>query len=557
MSIFSEKKKYTLTQAKKLSQEELPPGLPAKKPTKNLEALLKSRQHAAKSVLHKMSITPKIKSQYKSNLSDNELSEKNNNHTITHLCEQLLNDSALIKNNSRVVLAESDQINHPVIVIADTSFSSQKITALGDSALIVDALTQDWYFPNLPDKKAARLNRPKPTDVQLNERKKLSGLSVVKNIRPYLDLEALLESRKQAAIKALQHLKDLKMRTLSNIPSCTSASMHSCQQMAIDCHAFLSKEKEISATGHIERLHGMHNLYHHVITIITDKKLLDQSNIKIEALGETAIVIEGCTADWWFPNLSDELAKKHHVSNEASSPQLEQRQELRTNTLKIFKPKLQSLIVQYPKDFNIPLSGMTGWVADRNPGLHSKVIAKAMASYHKHKQFVQLLRDTPEVKLRSKTLMNRCQKQGDVLVLSFRKTLHNAVILFNSQAGRPSYLSFGKYSTYAEYGCIGWDEALLNDMYAFRDALHEEEIVPLEGMNTQAMMAVWQSKGQAKNYQILSNNCSALTKDLILAGCPDFVKKKKLKYDKKWQMPKNTYHLAIEVKEHMSRFSRL
>ncbi len=182
------------------------------------------------------------------------------------------------------------------------------------------------------------------------------------------------------------------------------------------------------------------------------------------------------------------------------------------------------------KPRKLPLAGIVNW-------------AKGV----KDKHAVLTGIEKPEIRhQRAQDLMNRCTKPGDTVVLTFRGSHHSAMLVYDDILQKPVYLSFGAGESYKERG--GGINELAYDIYAFKDMLAEKNIVKLEGMDNKAILKKWRESIKGKTLNLLTRNCSAIIKKMILTGSEQILGKTKLEHDRHWQMPSNTLNLALEIK---------
>ena len=150
-----------------------------------------------------------------------------------------------------------------------------------------------------------------------------------------------------------------------------------------------------------------------------------------------------------------------------------------------------------------------------------------------------------EPSIRASELFNMCNKKGNTVLLTFKGSLHSSLIVFDSKARKAIYLSFGGYGFENESGSI---DDLIGDMEQFEDLIDSQNIVILENMNCEAILAEWDKVAKSV-FNSITNNCSEAAKKLLLCGAKDFLhKKKKLKNNCFMQMPFNTHKLALEIK---------
>ncbi len=67
-------------------------------------------------------------------------------------------------------------------------------------------------------------------------------------------------------------------------------------------------------------------------------------------------------------------------------------------------------------------------------------------------------------------------------------------------------------------------------------------------MDSQAILDKWRNEIDISQYNVFTNNCSAVAKKLLLTGSKDYLINKKLRFDQRLQMPTNTINLAREIK---------
>lgn len=152
---------------------------------------------------------------------------------------------------------------------------------------------------------------------------------------------------------------------------------------------------------------------------------------------------------------------------------------------------------------------------------------------------------------RASELFNECREKGDVILLSFGKGRHSALLIFDDVTNKPKYISFGApgYSEVAN----PWYALLADDMLAYGDLLGQSacesnNIVKLKGMNGRAMIKCWDNNYPLSSFNPLWNNCSSATRDVLLAGAKGKIEANQLKHNRHWQMPANTHALALEIK---------
>ncbi|WP_419534375.1 hypothetical protein [Endozoicomonas sp.] len=199
-------------------------------------------------------------------------------------------------------------------------------------------------------------------------------------------------------------------------------------------------------------------------------------------------------------------------------------------TRSVSEGQIDQLGVQRKKPRKLPLAGIVNW---------------ARGAKDKHAVLTGI--EKPEIRhQRAQDLMNRCTKPGDTVVLTFRGSRHSAMLVYDDILQKPVYLSFGAEESYKERG--GGINELAYDIYAFEDMLAEKNIVKLEGMDNKAILKKWRESIKGKTFNVLTRNCSAIIKKMILTGSEQILGKTKLEHDRHWQMPSNTLNLALEIK---------
>ncbi len=152
---------------------------------------------------------------------------------------------------------------------------------------------------------------------------------------------------------------------------------------------------------------------------------------------------------------------------------------------------------------------------------------------------------------RAGDLFSECREKGDVILLSFGKGRHSALLVFDDSINKPKYISFGAPG-YCETASRS-EDLLVDDMLAYGDLFGKSSggsnnIVKLKGMNGRAMIKCWDNNYPLSSFNPLWNNCSSATRDVLLAGAKGKIEANQLKHNRHWQMPANTHALALEIK---------
>ncbi|MFK0571795.1 hypothetical protein [Endozoicomonas sp.] len=196
--------------------------------------------------------------------------------------------------------------------------------------------------------------------------------------------------------------------------------------------------------------------------------------------------------------------------------------------------QLDQLDVKSKQPRKLPLAGLVNW---------------AKGAKDKHAEMTGL--ESAEARTeRVQNLMDRCNKPGDAIVLTFRGGRHSAILVYDDVLKKSVYLSFGAEKSYKERG--GGSQELEHDIYGFQDMMAEKNMVKLEGMDNQAILKKWRGSVKNKSFNVLTRNCSSIIKKLVLAGSENALGKGKLEHDRHWQMPSNTLNLALEIKNKMN-----
>lgn len=152
--------------------------------------------------------------------------------------------------------------------------------------------------------------------------------------------------------------------------------------------------------------------------------------------------------------------------------------------------------------------------------------------------------DINSVKKRANNLRKLCNKPGDAVLLTFGGGRHSAMLVYDKERNKPVYLSF--------YGDIAFEDhsnwGLSTEILHFKDMLYEDNIIKLEGMDNDAMLSKWRTSLVNEKYYLLTKNCSAITKKLLLAGSQPVVGDIHSPHDRIWQMPSNTKELAKDLR---------
>ena len=86
-----------------------------------------------------------------------------------------------------------------------------------------------------------------------------------------------------------------------------------CQEKASICYAGLADNPAL-INNSVVTLCAVEN-NDHVIVLLSDAALVAKSSVRIRDLGKTAMVVDGWTHDWYFPNLDILSAFSNHLDN--------------------------------------------------------------------------------------------------------------------------------------------------------------------------------------------------------------------------------------------------
>lgn len=81
--------------------------------------------------------------------------------------------------------------------------------------------------------------------------------------------------------------------------------------------------------------------YDHVFVVVADMAVPDHF-VKISSLGRTAMIVDGWTQDWYFPNLSVFDAKWHNLGNTPNPRQLVVRGNVKKNPTRNYGPPIDA-----------------------------------------------------------------------------------------------------------------------------------------------------------------------------------------------------------------------
>ncbi|WP_018690672.1 hypothetical protein [Algicola sagamiensis] len=207
---------------------------------------------------------------------------------------------------------------------------------------------------------------------------------------------------------------------------------------------------------------------------------------------------------------------------------------------------------------HLPFRGVRVWLATVSSMLVSSLMSKLGKPVSAS---VNTEANTNKIPLEAhvNALLKSCKKDGDAMLLSFNKGMHSALAVYDAESkppitryfsmGAPGYNSSGRG---AEFGLYD-DMANYGDRLTKDGEITSDNVVRLEGINAQKVISAWKEMEEDK-FNLLSNNCSAYVRDLLVVGYEDEldVDPKTLKHNRSnWQMPANTHAMAIEMKQLM------
>lgn len=136
----------------------------------------------------------------------------------------------------------------------------------------------------------------------------------------------------------------------------------------------------------------------------------------------------------------------------------------------------------------------------------------------------------------------------NVALLSFRKSMHSAVVFLNTYNNTYSYVS--AYATSVWFlDSVDKNEVIneiTDDEWNLRAELTDFDVVYIGGLNVWKMLSYIRERKLINQFDILSNNCSRFAANVLLAGCD--IKLPKFQHNRPiWQMPANTKELAKEI----------
>ena len=106
-----------------------------------------------------------------------------------------------------------------------------------------------------------------------------------------------------------------------------------CMEMAAICYAGLAGNPAIIHNSVVTFCKVVD--HDHSVVIVSDAGLGSQSNVRIRDLGKTAMVVDGWSHDWYFPNLDTRSAYLNHLYNFPNLRQFSIRHMLVQNILGI------------------------------------------------------------------------------------------------------------------------------------------------------------------------------------------------------------------------------
>lgn len=135
----------------------------------------------------------------------------------------------------------------------------------------------------------------------------------------------------------------------------------------------------------------------------------------------------------------------------------------------------------------------------------------------------------------------------NVALLSFHKSIHNAVVILTPGKG------YSYVSAYASGVCFldnvdknSIIDEIADDEQNLMAELKVADAVYIGGLNTIKMIHYIWDRGFINKFNYLSNNCARFAADVLLAGCN--IKPAKFQHNRPtWQMPANTIELAKEI----------
>ncbi|MDP0562850.1 MAG: hypothetical protein QS721_11215 [Candidatus Endonucleobacter sp. (ex Gigantidas childressi)] len=157
------------------------------------------------------------------------------------------------------------------------------------------------------------------------------------------------------------------------------------------------------------------------------------------------------------------------------------------------------------------------------------------------------------------------KKPGKVILFTFGKGYHSALLVFDSRQNGPVLLSFGDnhFRRYYEPGnprSLDTKDAeggLKQQIYT--TGLKGKNIVTFKGLDTDTMLHTWEKTVQRKRYHMIKQNCAMAAEEVLKAGIQPYLDKNKkgevttkFKNQHSHMMPKDTRNFAREVNKLIS-----
>ncbi|MDP0589451.1 MAG: hypothetical protein QS748_09785 [Candidatus Endonucleobacter bathymodioli] len=160
----------------------------------------------------------------------------------------------------------------------------------------------------------------------------------------------------------------------------------------------------------------------------------------------------------------------------------------------------------------------------------------------------------------SRSYMSYVSKPGRAIVLTYGKNYHSSLLVFDSRQGGPVLLSSGddEFRRTFTQGTkklltMNAELGVKNQLYSM--GVKRDNVVRLNGLDTDAMVDTWENTVQKKRYTLLKQNCAKSVRDVLISGTKPYMRthqdgslRTTFKNDKIRMLPKDTAKLAGEIK---------
>jgi hypothetical protein len=137
----------------------------------------------------------------------------------------------------------------------------------------------------------------------------------IKKVRSTNNPFAFTTAANQATLDAYRDAPDKSNTITQGFEDAARTGLGNCDEKARICYASLASNPRIggSIVTHAESVN-----YDHIFVLVTDAPV--PPGVNLNTLGKTAMLVDGWTEDWYFPNLSVITALRNGLSNGVPNP---------------------------------------------------------------------------------------------------------------------------------------------------------------------------------------------------------------------------------------------